>query len=118
MDFKCDKNKVFTSAELRLIKDALYVLGGKWKLDVIRSLAAGNTRFTEIRKSLPEINTRMLSIVLKELEANHIIERKTFDEFPPVTIYTFTAHSKRLEPILYSLIEWAEMHREKIFNHS
>ncbi|WP_343667963.1 helix-turn-helix domain-containing protein [Chitinophaga sp.] len=115
MDFKCDKDKVFSTAELRLMKDALYVLGGKWKLDVIRSIAAGNTRFSEIQKSLPKINTRMLSKELKELEANHIVERKTIDDFPPVTIYTFTAYSKKLAPIFESLIEWANTHRNEIF---
>lgn len=116
MEIKCDK--VYSPNELRYLQDALYVLGGKWKLAVIRSIADGNTRFNEIQKSLPEINTRMLTKELRELEANHIIERKTFDTFPPHTIYVFTEYSKELAPVIENLISWAMTHRKEIFHPS
>ena len=55
------------------VQDTLYVLGGKWKLLIILALSNGNSRFTEIRKSIPKITTRMLSKELKELEINKLI---------------------------------------------
>ncbi len=114
MGQKC--NKEYTKDELRFIQDSLYVLGGKWKMLVIRSIAQGNGRFGEIRKSLPKISTRMLSKELKELEANHIIERRIIDDFPPVVTYTFTEYSKALAPMIDNLIEWAAAHRKEVLH--
>lgn len=110
--------KGYSASDLRFVQDALYVLGGKWKLEVICSIAQGNSRFSEIQKSLPGITTRMLSKVLKELEANHIIERKIQDDFPPVVIYMFTGYSRALAPIIDNLVEWAAAHRKEVFRNS
>jgi len=111
---KC--NKEYTPDELRFIQDSLYVLGGKWKMLVIRAIAQGNSRFGEIQRSLPKISTRMLSKELKELEANHIIERKIVDDFPPVVTYTFTVYSTALAPLIDKLIEWAAAHRQEVLH--
>ncbi|MFX1704075.1 helix-turn-helix domain-containing protein [Chitinophaga sp. CC14] len=110
--------KGYSAGDLRFVQDALYVLGGKWKLEVIRSIAQGNSRFGEIRKSLPKITTRTLSRELKELEANHIIERTIQDDFPPVVNYTFTSYSKALAPVIDYLINWAAAHREEVIRAS
>ena len=109
---KCKKD--YTPDDLRFVQDSLYVLGGKWKLDVIRAIGQGNSRFGEIQKSLPKISTRTLTLVLKELEANHIILRTIIDDLPPVISYTFTEYSKALVPMIDSLIEWAGSHRKEI----
>lgn len=116
MGIKCDKK--YTPDELRLVQDSLYVLGGKWKMLVIRAIAQGNSRFGEIQKSLPKISTRTLSKELKELEANHIVERKIIDDFPPIVSYTFTEYSKALAPMIDSLIEWAAAHRNEVLRSS
>lgn len=113
MGTKC--NKEYTADELRFIQDSLYVLGGKWKMLVIGAIAQGNSRFGEIQKSL-KISTRMLSKELKELEANHIVERKILDDFPPVVTYIFTEYSKALVPIIDNLIEWAIAHRNEVLH--
>ena len=114
MGTKC--NKEYTADELRLIQDSLYVLGGKWKMLVIRAIAQGHSRFGEIQKSLPRISTRMLSKELRELAANHIVERKIIDDFPPVVTYSFTEYSKALAPIIDNLIEWAAAHRNEVLH--
>ena len=114
MGTKC--NKKYTPDELRFIQDSLYVLGGKWKMPVICAIAQGNSRFGEIQKSLPKISTRMLSKELKELEANHIVERRIIDDFPPVITYAFTEYSKALAPMIDNLIEWAAAHRNEVLH--
>ena len=116
MGTKC--NKEYSREELRLIQDSLYVLGGKWKMLVIRAIAQGNSRFGEIQKSLPKISTRMLSKELRELEANHILERRIIDDFPPVVTYIFTGYSKALAPMIDSLINWAAAHRQEVLHGS
>lgn len=108
--------KEYSAGDLRLVQDALYVLSGKWKLEVIRAIARGNSRFGEIQRNLPKISTRMLTKELRELEANHIIERKILDGFPPVVTYIFTEYSKALAPILDNLIEWAAVHRKEVLH--
>jgi len=109
----CKKN--YSPGELRFVQDALYVLNGKWKLEVIAAIAHGNNRFSEIKRSLPGITTRALSKALKELELNYIVERQVEDNFPPVVVYNFSAYSKVLAPMIDQLITWGAAHREKIF---
>lgn len=116
MGIKC--NRKYTPDELRAIQDGLYVLGGKWKMLVISAIAQGHSRFGEIQKSLPKISTRMLSKELKELEVNHIVERRIIDDFPPVVTYTFTEYSKALAPMIDSLIGWAAAHRNEVLHRS
>jgi len=114
MGLKCDKT--YSDAELRNLQDALYVLNGKWKLYILRSLGQGNIRFKDIKDSMPAITPRMLSKELRELEANHVIARIHHQEdYPSWTAYEFTEYSRGLAPMMDSLISWAESHRRELF---
>lgn len=111
---KC--NKTYSDSELRSLQDALYVLSGKWKLLILRSLGQGNTRFKDLKESMPAITPRMLSKELRELEANHMINKVHHEnDYPAWTSYEFTEYSKGLAPMIDSLIIWAESHRRELF---
>jgi DNA-binding HxlR family transcriptional regulator len=96
--------------------DALYVIGGKWRLKIILALSHGHKRFNEIQRALTGISARVLSNELKELEINGFVVRKVYTDFPVVIEYELTPYSDTLSPVLQSLIEWGEMHREKIMH--
>ena len=76
------------------------VLSGKWTILLIRDLAEGRTRFCELERSLDGISPRTLSLRLKALEDQGIVERKTFAEVPPRVEYSLTEKGRALVPII------------------
>ncbi|MEE1963144.1 transcriptional regulator, HxlR family [Flagellimonas taeanensis] len=110
------ENKISKEAcqrKLNGIDDALYAIGGKWKLKIILAVKEGNSRFNEIQRTIG-ISARMLSLELKELELNGFINRNV-DTGPPVQVEYFTSpYCDTLEGVLVALSDWGEMHREKI----
>lgn len=96
------------------VGDALDVLKGKWKLQIIIALTFGNKRFKDISKEINGITDRMLSKELKDLEANQLVNRTVYDSFPPKVEYSITSHGKSLEKVIDELKEWGLLHRKKI----
>jgi DNA-binding HxlR family transcriptional regulator len=96
------------------IGDALYVIGGKWKLRVIIALRGGNKRFNELQRTITGISARVLSHELRELEINGFIKRNVFTQPPVIVEYELTEYSDTLGPVLTALSDWGIMHRDKI----
>src|SRR6202012_2927914 len=94
-----------TSA-LTSIGDALYVIGGKWKLRVIVALLEGNKRFNEIQRTVEGISARVLSAELKELELNGFVTRIVHTGTPVVVEYQITDYAGTLGEVLQSLSAW------------
>src|ERR1700741_4883908 len=76
------------------------VVCGKWTLLVIRDLADESRRFCELERSLEGISPRTLSLRLRALEEEGIVERHTFPEVPPRVEYALTAKGRALLPII------------------
>jgi DNA-binding HxlR family transcriptional regulator len=76
------------------------VVCGKWTLLVIRDLAEGNRRFCELERSLEGISPRTLSLRLRALEEEGIVERHTYPEVPPRVDYALTAKGEALAPLI------------------
>ena len=76
------------------------IISGKWTLLIIRDIAAGHVRFSEIQHSLRGISPRTLSTRLRRLEDADIIERKSYHAVPPRVEYTLTPKGKALLPII------------------
>ncbi|MCF0048838.1 helix-turn-helix transcriptional regulator [Dyadobacter sp. LJ53] len=102
------------NSKLGAIGDALYVIGGKWRLRIIVALKEGGTRFNELQRMIPGISPRVLSNELKELEINGFLTRKVFTDIPVIVEYRLTEYSQTLDPVMGALVEWGEMHRAKI----
>jgi DNA-binding HxlR family transcriptional regulator len=98
---------------LLALVDALNVFEGKWKLQVIGALMTGKRRFTEIERSIPQINPRMLSKELKDLETNGVLRRITQDNQPSMVEYELTASGKRLREVFDTMIRWGLEHRKE-----
>ena len=79
------------------------VICGKWTLLVIRDLAEGRSRFCELERSLQGISPRTLSLRLRALEEEGILERTTFAEVPPRVEYALTEKGLALVPIIDSM---------------
>lgn len=99
---------------LNSIGDALYVIGGKWKLRVIVALREGNVRFNEIQRTIEGISARVLSNELKELELNGFVKRTVISTTPVIVEYRITNYADTLGEVLGALAAWGAMHRDKI----
>src|ERR1700760_3059357 len=82
------------------------IVCGKWTLLVIRDLAEGRSRFCELERSLRGISPRTLSLRLRALEEEGIVERQTFPEVPPRVEYILTDKGRALVPLIESMREY------------
>ncbi|HZV73967.1 MAG TPA: helix-turn-helix domain-containing protein [Conexibacter sp.] len=76
------------------------IVCGKWTLLIIRDLAEGRSRFCELERSLAGISPRTLSLRLRALEEEAIVERRTYPEVPPRVEYALTEKGRALVPII------------------
>jgi len=81
-------------------------IGGKWKSIVLWYLTEGHQRFGELKKQVPGITEKMLSLQLKQLERDGMITRKVFAEVPPRVEYSLTEDGKSLLPLLQEMSKW------------
>jgi len=93
---------------------AANLIGGQWTLVICCHLLHGSQRFGELKKSMPGITERMLTLNLRKMEKNHLIKRTVYAEVPPRVEYELTPIGLQLEPVLHHLIQWGEKHREYI----
>lgn len=87
-------------------------IGGKWKTVVLWYLKKDKKRFSELKKLIPNITEKMLSLQLKELEKDGIVSRKLFPEIPPRVEYGLTPFGKTLIPMLEEIAKWGRIQAE------
>lgn len=92
---------------------ALNIIGGRWKPAIICRLLYKSQRYGELKKSIAGISERMLVAQLRELEKDGIIERSIYAEVPPRVEYRLTTLGKTMKPMMKSMSDWGNMHREK-----
>jgi DNA-binding HxlR family transcriptional regulator len=85
------------------------IVCGKWTMLLIRDLAEGRARFCELERSLAGISPRTLSLRLRALEEEGIVERRTFAEVPPRVEYTLTDKGRALIPIVEDMREYGRL---------
>ena len=86
----------------------LGVFGGKWKSRIICVLAEKKTlRYSELRKEMANITDAVLAVTLKELMADNIVARRSYDEIPPRVEYSLTEKGRSVVPILQSICRWS-----------
>jgi DNA-binding HxlR family transcriptional regulator len=102
------------SSAMMPVRDALDVISGKWKLQIIISISSGNKRFREIERSVPKITSKVLAKELKDLEEHQLIKRTVYDESPVLVEYTPTTYSDSLQEVIAALRKWGMNHRKKI----
>ncbi len=89
------------------------LIGGKWKGIIIYHLFKGSKRFSELRRLLPEITQRMLTLQLRELESSKIVLRTIFAEVPVRVEYQLTPLGKALETAFSKINEWGKLYKQK-----
>ena len=98
---------------MKYLQDTLFVVGGKWKLPILRVIHSGNYRFRDIQRGVPLITTRVLSKELKHLEENKLVI-KTVYHSPLAVEYKVSDYTLSLLPVIKEMILWGKNHRKKV----
>jgi DNA-binding HxlR family transcriptional regulator len=85
----------------------LDIIGGKWKPLIVWHLADKTMRFSELKRTMPNITQKMLTQQLRMLEENGLVNRLVYTQVPPKVEYSLTEHGKSLVPVLATLCQWA-----------
>jgi len=92
------------------VEITIKVIGGRWKVLILRELFTGIKRFGQLQRALTGITQKMLTQQLRELEADGIINRKVYAQVPPKVEYSLTAKGESLKPILDAMHQWGLEH--------
>ena len=104
--------------EICPIRNVVARFGNKWALLVILILSENKVlRFSELKKMIPDVSSRMLSSTLRTLEADGLVSRKVYPEVPPKVEYSLTETGLSLVPFIVQLTEWAQKHMKSIVKH-
>jgi DNA-binding HxlR family transcriptional regulator len=90
------------------IASAMQVIGNKWTAVLLKELATGPKRFSELQKAIEGLNPRTLSQRLDELEMCAILTKQNFAEVPPRIEYTLTPKGQDLIPVLRQMAAWGD----------
>ena len=102
-------NKISCSHYRCEIEITLELISGKWKSLILWNL--GNheiIRFNEFRRIIPEITQKMLTQQLRSLEEHRLVNRKVYNQVPPMVEYSLSEEGKKLIPILEQMDQWGK----------
>jgi DNA-binding HxlR family transcriptional regulator len=88
----------------------LSVLTGKWKGEILWQLVQLKQLFGELRRSIPGVTQHMLTMQLRDLEADGLVKRTIYPEVPPRVEYEITPSAKALKPVFDELLRWSQEH--------
>lgn len=99
---------MLTKEEMPACPVALTVslIGGKWKLLIMRNLMARPWRFNELRKDLAGISQKVLTDSLRSMETDGLVVRTIYPEVPPKVEYALSPLGESMRPIILSMQSW------------
>ena len=101
--------------KLMPVLDTMDLLSGKWRIIILTALfVGGKQRFNQLKGNIPKITGRALSIDLKYLEENKVVERTVRNTSPITVEYALTAYGLTLGNVFEALTEWGKAHRKKM----
>ena len=92
------------------VERTLEVIGGRWKVLILRELFQGVKRFNELQRAVNGITQKMLTQQLREMESDGIVHREIYLQVPPKVEYSLTPVGESLKPIIDSMHEWGIQH--------
>ena len=110
------KEEIFEKQPLIKINDKIFacptsaameLIGGKWKSVILSHLINEKKRYNELRKETPMISERTLSLQLKQLESDGLVNRKVYSKKPPLRVeYSLSKFGETLIPLLETILNW------------
>jgi len=109
MSIECESDLIRFNEKLYpcTVSVAMDLVGGKWKAVILYHLKDTDKRYSELRKEIPLVTERTLSLQLKQLEEDGLISRQVYGEKPPIkVIYGLTDFGRSCRPLLDAIIGW------------
>jgi DNA-binding HxlR family transcriptional regulator len=103
-----------TNPVCRTISTLLSRIGDKWTVLVVQTLGQGSKRFNELRREIPTVSQRMLTLTLRNLERDGLVSRTVTPTIPPRVDYELTDLGKSLQGPICGLANWALENVERI----
>jgi DNA-binding HxlR family transcriptional regulator len=103
-----------SSPVCRTISTLLSRIGDKWTVLVVQTLAEGPKRFNELRREIPSVSQRMLTLTLRNLERDGLVNRTVTPSIPPRVDYELTELGQSLQKPICGLATWATENVEAI----
>lgn len=95
------------------VEATLDVIGGRWKGVILFHLLGGTKRFNELQRLVQGCTQRMLTLQLRELEQDGVVQRMVYAQVPPKVEYSLTEFGQSLEPILLLMREWGDQYIQR-----
>lgn len=96
------------------VRDVLARVGDKWSLYVVGNLYGGPVRFNELKRRIPGVSQRMLTLTLRGLERDGLVTRTVYPTNPPSVDYALTDLGRSLTQPVRALVEWSEAHLDQL----
>ncbi|TMR07704.1 winged helix-turn-helix transcriptional regulator, partial [Nonomuraea zeae] len=105
---------VTTACDVREVLDRL---GDRWSVPVLAELGQGGVRrYRELQRGVPGISQRMLTLTLRRLERDGLIDRTVYPTVPAQVEYGLTETGRSLTLLLHAVADWAAEHRESVMS--
>ncbi|OOM79686.1 helix-turn-helix domain-containing protein [Clostridium sp. BL-8] len=88
------------------VETTLNIISGKWKGIILYRLLGGKKRFNELKRLIPSVTHRTLTLQLRELERDRILKRTVYAEVPPRVEYELTDLGLSMSPIIKAMYDW------------
>lgn len=95
------------------VRAALDVIRGRWKPSILWELNCGTKRFSQLQEALPQVTAQALTVQLRQLEADGVIERRVYAEVPARVEYSLTDHGRALSNVMDGLEDWGKAYLER-----
>ncbi|WP_308187837.1 helix-turn-helix domain-containing protein [Streptomyces sp. CNZ748] len=107
----------WSSEDADFIREILDLVGDKWSVLIIGTLADGPVRYSDLADAIPGISQRMLTLTLKQLQRGGIVSRTAYAEVPPRVEYQLTGLGFSLLSTVLAMASWATEHQPEIRRH-
>ena len=96
------------------VATAVSLVGGKWKLLIIRNLRMRSWRFNELQRDLEGISQKVLTESLRQMMDDGLVYRHDYQEMPPRVDYSLTELGEKLLPIMDALADFGNYYKSAI----
>lgn len=107
------RDPVLRAMDVCPVEVAIAVLGGSWKMTIVKHLTGATLRFGELARAVGDVSARMLTRQLRELETDGIVHREVYAEVPPRVEYSLTELGATLAPLVAMLDDWGARYQSQ-----
>lgn len=111
VEYKSENAPVRENLPACPVQTCVQLIGGRWKILIMRDLLSGTKRFGELKRSVGDVSQKVLTSALREMEADGLVARRVYPEVPPRVEYLLTPTGESLRPVIDAMWAWGESYQ-------